>query len=219
MSGQTEFADDQPSLATAVADRKDVDDEGLKHVGESQQDSADPDSIDSVEDEHKPKSRRPISSVRLAMMLGLAILLAIGGLVGWLGHRTYHSHRDFERRQQFLAVGRQAAVNLTSIDYTHAEADVQRILDSATGQFLDDFQRRSPTFIELVKRAQSKSEGTIAQAGLESVNGHDAQVLVAVMVKSSVAGADHERPRGWRMRISVQAVGENARVSNVEFVP
>jgi Mce-associated membrane protein len=44
-------------------------------------------------------------------------------------------------------------------------------------------------------------------------------VLVAVSVKTSNAGAADNQPRGWRMRISVQKIGDQAKVSNVEFVP
>jgi len=43
--------------------------------------------------------------------------------------------------------------------------------------------------------------------------------LVAVTVKTSNAGAPEQAPRAWRMRISVQKVGDEAKVSNVEFVP
>ena len=121
----------------------------------------------------------------------------------------------------FLQVGRQGALNLTTIDHQQADADVQRILDSATGTFDDDFQRRAQPFIDVVRQAQSKSVGTISEAGLESESesGDEAQVLVAVTVKTSNAGAPEQEPRAWRMRISVQKVGDEAKVANVEFVP
>ena len=137
----------------------------------------------------------------------------------WLGFRTYQSHQADEQQKLFLQVGRQGALNLTTIDFQHADADVQRILDSATGTFYDDFDKRSKPFIEVVKQAQSKSVGSIAEAGLESESDNGAQVLVAVTVKTSNAGAPEQAPRAWRMRISVQKVGDEAKVSNVEFVP
>lgn len=85
--------------------------------------------------------------------------------------------------------------NLTTISYTEAEADVQRILDSATGTFCAHFQKRSPAFVEVVKQAQSKSEGTVTAAGVESENGDQARILVAVTVKTSNAGAVGQPPR------------------------
>ena len=95
---------------------------------------------------------------------------------------------------------------------------MQRILDLATGAFRDDFEHRSKPFMELVKAAQSVSEGTVTDAGLESQQGDSAQVLVAVAVKSRTAGGE-EAPREWRMKIEVKAVGDDAKMSNVVFVP
>lgn len=167
----------------------------------------------------EPKRRGPMSMVKLATILGLVTVLALGGLVGWVGWRAYQSHQAEQQRALFLQVGKQAALNLTTIDFEHADADVKRILDSATDSFYDDFSQRSQPFVDVVKQAKSKSAGEIAAAGLESENGDSAQVLVAVTVKTSNAGAPEQAPRAWRMRISVRKVGEEAKVSNVEFVP
>ena len=166
-----------------------------------------------------PKSR--MSHLKLATIVGLALVVVLAGLTGWLGFRTYQSHQADEQRKLFLQVGRQGALNLTTIDWQQADKDVQRILDSATGTFYDDFQKRAQPFVEVVKQAQSKSVGTIAEAGLEpeSISDDGAQVLVAVTVKTSNAGAPEQAPRAWRMRISVQKVGDEAKVSDVKFVP
>jgi len=110
-------------------------------------------------------------------------------------------------------------VNLTTIDYTHADADIARILDSSTGQFREDFSKRAPAFVDVVKQAKSKTQGTITDAGLESVSGDSARVLVAVAVNTSNAGTVEPSVRHWRMRIDVQKVGDTLKVSNVGFVP
>jgi Mce-associated membrane protein len=187
-------------------------------TSETPDDEPDGDEADYDEEEAK-QAKPPMSHVRLATIVGLVLVVALAGLTGWLGFRTYESHKADQQRKLFLQVGRQGALNLTSIDWEHADADVQRILDSATGTFYDDFQKRSQPFVAVVKQAQSKSVGTIAEAGLESESGDSAQVLVAVTVKTSNAGAPEQAPRAWRMRIVVQKVGDEAKVSNVEFVP
>jgi Mce-associated membrane protein len=161
----------------------------------------------------------PASHVRLATMVGLAVVLALVATVGWLGFRAYQSHQAQEQRQLFLQVGRQCALNLTTIDWQHADADVQRVLDSATGQFYDQFSKRKQPFIEVLKKAQSKSVGTITEAGLESESDDKAQVLVAASIKTSNLGADDQPPREWRMRISVEKSGDEVKISNVAFVP
>jgi Mce-associated membrane protein len=174
------------------------------------------DADDGDTDARVPQHHR---GLRLAIAVGLVVAVAMVGLVGWLGFRAYESRQAEQQRNLFLQVGRQTALNLTTIDYTQTEANVQRILDSAIGAFHDDFQKRSQPFIDVVKQAQSKSVGTITDAGLESEVGDQAQVLVAVTVKTSNAGAAEQEPRAWRMRISVQKAGDTAKVSNVEFVP
>lgn len=163
-------------------------------------------------------TRRRLSRVGSALVAGALIVATLAGLAGWLGDRAYQRHQVQAQRDLFVQTARAGAVDLTTINYTEVDADVQRILDLATGAFRDDFEQRSKPFIELVKAAQSKSEGTVTDAGLESQRGDSAQVLVAVAVKSQTAGGE-ETPREWRMRIEVRSVGDDAKVSNVVFVP
>ena len=153
-----------------------------------------------------------------ALVASGLVVATLTGLTGWVGYRAYQQHEAQAQRDLFLQTARQGAVNLTTINYTEIEADVQRILDLATGAFRDDFEHRSKPFIELVKAAQSKSEGTVTDAGLESQHGDSAQILVAVAVKSRTA-AGEEAPREWRMKIEVKSVGDDAKMSNVVFVP
>jgi Mce-associated membrane protein len=161
---------------------------------------------------------RPMSPVRLVIVLGGVAVVASTALAGWLGFRQYQAHQAQQQSELLIQVGRQGALNLTTIDWQHADADIQRILDSATGTFYDDFSKRSKPFIDVVKKAQSKSVGTVTEAGLESRSGDEAQVLVAVSVSTTNLGAAEEEPRHWRMRMSVKKVGDEAKVSNVAFV-
>jgi Mce-associated membrane protein len=182
--------------------------------------AADSDDLEAVgEDEDAEPAKRRMSPVRLATLVGLVAVLALGGVVGWLGFQTYQLRQEQEQRELFLRVGRQGAVNLTTIDWQNVNHDIQRILDSATGPFYDDFSKRSQPFIDVVKKVHSKSVGTVTEAGLESVSANEARVLVAVSVKTSNLGAEDQPPRAWRMRIDVQKVDDGAKVSNVLFVP
>jgi Mce-associated membrane protein len=185
------------------------------------EDGGDDDETDLEDDTDldEPAAEPRMSHVRLAAIVGLVVVLALGGLTGWLGFRAYQSHQLDAQRKLFVQVGRQGALNLTTIDFQHVDADVQRILDSATGTFYDDFQKRSQPFTEVVKQVKSKSVGSVTEAGLESESDDQAQVLVAVAVNTTVEGQPEQQPRAWRMRITVQKVGEDTKVSNVEFVP
>ncbi|TDH52875.1 hypothetical protein E2F47_13480 [Mycobacterium eburneum] len=160
------------------------------------------------------------SPASIALAGGAAMVITLGSLGGYLGYQLTQQHRSEDQRNLFLQVAKQGAVNLTTIDWQHADADVARILDSATGQFYDDFSKRSKPFVDVVKQAQSRSEGSITEAGVESETGDAAQVLVAVTVKTTNAAAAQQDPRRWRMRLTVQKTGPDAaKVSDVVFVP
>lgn len=168
--------------------------------------------------EPKDESSTQHRTNRLVITAGIGIVIALTAAVGWLGFGAYRSHETQSSGDLFIAAGRQAALDLTTIDYTRVDADLARILDSAVGKFRDDFQSRSQPFIDVVKQAQSKSVGTVTEAALESESGEQAQVLVAVSVETSNTAAQEQRPRAWRMRISLQTVGDSVKVSDVQFV-
>jgi Mce-associated membrane protein len=170
-------------------------------------------------DTEKP-ARQWFSGTRGLITASVAAIVALVGLAGWLGYRVHEDRQEQAQRNLYVQVARQTAINLTTIDYTEVDADIKRVLDSATGGFHDEFQNRSKPFVEVVKKVQSKSEGTIAESGLLSYTKDQAQVLVAVAVKTSMAAAPPDQePRRWRMRLTVDKAGDGAKVSNVEFVP
>jgi Mce-associated membrane protein len=169
--------------------------------------------------EEDARQWRRMPPCRLAVVAGIVMVLVAGALLGWLSYQWHRSLQAAEQRTVYVQAARQAAVNLTTIDWEHADADVQRVLDSATGTFRDDFAKRSRPFVDVVEQVKSKSEGTVNLAGLESVTGDQARVLIAMSVKTTTSVAPEASPRAWRMRIDVQKVGKDVKVSNVEFVP
>lgn len=168
-----------------------------------------------------PAGKRPSKPISLpwrAASFGLGIIVALAVLVGWVGFRDHQMHQSQIERERFMEVAKRGALNLTTIDWRHADADVRRILDGATGEFRDGFAKRSPSFIDEVKQTQATTVGTIARAGLESDTANKAQALVLVSVQTSKAGHSEPAARIWRMRITVEKAGQQIKVSNVEFV-
>ena len=161
----------------------------------------------------------PAQVERIALVVGLVAGVVLAGLVGWLGFRTYEADNLDAQRSLFVQAASQGAVNLLTVDYQHADADAQRILDSATGKFYDSFARRKQSYIDNAKRMRSQSVGTATDAGLESRNGDQGKVLVAVTVKSSDPAQARQEPQFWRLRITVKKAGNVAKVSDVAFVP
>ena len=164
-------------------------------------------------------SHRMRSEVGLGLATGIGILIVLAGLASWLGVKVHHEYQVEQQHQMFLQAGRQAAIDLTTIGYTTVDADIQRVLASSTGSFNEDFQKRHSAFAQVITQAKATSEGAVTEAGVESVNGDSAQILVAVSVKTSNVGAPEQEPRHWRMRITVQNVGGSMKAANVGFVP
>jgi len=212
-AAQAESLDAESVDAGDVEAAEDIDGEDV----EAAEDAADQDAEKPVQ---KNSVRQWFSGSSKPIAVSVAIIVALVGLASWLAFRVHQDRQVQAQRNLYVQVARQTAINLTTISYTEVDADIKRVLDSATGGFHDEFQNRSQPFVEVVKKVQSKSEGTIAEAGLLSYTKDQAQVLVAVSVKTSMAGAPPDQePRRWRMRLTVDKTGDSAKVSNVEFVP
>ena len=186
-------------------------------IAASESDGEDAESDATTTDEKYLGRRWPRTGAPLLTALSLMIVLC--AVAGWIGLQVYRSDQLARQRTQFVEAAQRGALNLTTIDHQHADADVQRILDSSTGTFHDDFAKRSADFVDAVKTAQSRSKGTVTVAALESTSPNQAQVLIAMNVSISDITASEQRPRSWRMRVTVEEMGNDMKVSDVEFVP
>ena len=161
----------------------------------------------------------PAQVERMALVAGLVVGVVLAGLVGWLGFRAYEAHNLDAQRNLFVHAASEGAADLLTVDYQHADADAQRILDSATGKFYASFARRKQSYIDDAKRTRSQLVATVTDAGLESRNGDQGVVLVAATVKSSDPAQTHQEPHFWRIRVTVRQIGDAGKVSDVVFVP
>jgi Mce-associated membrane protein len=161
-------------------------------------------------------TQSPAQVVKIALAASLIAAVGLAALVGWLGFRAYEAECREAQRGLFVQTAQDVAVNLSTVDYQHVDVDVQRIQDSAVGGFADSFAHHKQTYIDNAKQSRSRSLGTVTDSGLESQSGDQGRVLVAVTVKSVDPG--DQVPQFFRMRITVQKIGDGAKVSDVAFV-
>lgn len=159
-----------------------------------------------------------VPAIRRPVVAGIALLAVLVSLCGWSGYRLHADRSAAALREQFVDIGRRAATDLTTLDYQQAETDVRRVLDSATGQLYSDFSGRSSTLIDVARRAQSVSVGTVTEAGLESFNGNEGRVLVALTVTTRNFSIADLPARYFRMRLTVVTVDGVPKVSKVEYL-
>lgn len=186
---------------------------------EERQDSRDEPSRTPALSPAESRWRKRIPRHWAAMLTALSLMALLVGVAFWIGLQVYQADQQTRRQERFVEAAQRGALNLTTIDFQHADADVQRILDSSTGAFHDEFAEHSENFTEVVKKAQSRSQGTVTAAGMESSTRNQAQVLVAMQVSISDITSSDQKPRSWRMRVTVDEIGKDIKVSNVEFVP
>ena len=116
-------------------------------------------------------------------------------LCGWLGYRVHSQGRAERDRALFLEVGKQAAVNLTTIDYQTAEADVERILDQRRVPF-----RRVLRTGGSVRRCRQRRNrcprASSPRPAVETMSAEEGQVLVAVTVQTTNRVVTEPQPPG-----------------------
>jgi Mce-associated membrane protein len=169
----------------------------------------------------RPKWRRRVPS--LSTTTRVAAILLICAFVGLTAYMVWQHREAMQRNQReaaFVAGAKQGVVYMTSLDFNKAKEDVQRVIDSTTGEFRDDFRRRAPDFMRVVEQSKAVTVGTVNSAAVESVNGNSASVLVSATsrVTNSPGGKD-EPPRMWRLKVTVTEVGGQYKMSKVEYVP
>jgi Mce-associated membrane protein len=160
---------------------------------------------------------RPSRSAILRAVAGVVVVAALiaSGLVLWQHHKMVEER---QRADQFAAAAREGVLALTSLDFAKAQEDVQRVLDNATGAFKADFQKRGEDFRKIVADSKVVARGNVYATAVESMTKDSAVVLVAAT--SEVTGPDgaKDKPRAWRLEVTVTRDGDRLKMSNVEFV-
>jgi Mce-associated membrane protein len=157
----------------------------------------------------------------LSKLLTAAAIVAICGLLIASGLMLWHHHSVLAERQRsaaYIAAAKQGVINLTSLDFNKAKEDVQRVLDSATGEFRDDFQRRADDFTSVVKDSKAVTEGSVVATAVESMAKDSAVVLVLANERVTNSAGAKDDPRAFRFRVSVVRDGDQLKISKVEFV-
>jgi Mce-associated membrane protein len=124
-----------------------------------------------------------------------------------------------QRSAEFAGAARQVVITLMSIDYTKVHDDVQRIVDSSTGKFRDDFEGAADDFIKAAEDARVSTTATVQAAAVESMTDNSAVVLVAATSTATGGAGASDPPRSWRLSINLIAKRDQIKMSSVEFVP
>lgn len=137
-----------------------------------------------------------------ALLVLLVLLLVAASVLSVLLLGRLSDRRALERaREDAVAAGRQAIVNLDSISAATVERDMDRVLAGSTGTFKDQFERSRDDLQKLVVANKTISSGTVLSAGVVSADTVSATLLIAaersIKDASNPQGATvHDR---WRV--------------------
>lgn len=166
-------------------------------------------------------ARRWRRARRRTVLFGIALLwvaVQLGLAVVMIRH-----HREAMHEQQlageFAAAARQVVVTLMSIDAANAKDDAQRIIDSSTGAFRDEFQNAAEAFVKTAQQAKVSTTTTVQDAAVDSMTDDTAVVLVAARSTVTNAAGINEEPRTWRLSVHLVREDGQLKMSTMEFIP
>ncbi len=216
---QTEAAGSQPPDADEGVD------DTVEHLDaetlDAKTDEEAPDeTVEAAEPESRPAGwRRRLPSLSATAKVAAVVLICLFALASGIMLWKDHDATDREQRAaNFVAGATQGVVNMTSLDFNRAKEDVQRVLDSSTGQFRDDFGQRAKDFTAVVEQSKVVTQGTVTAAAVESMDEHSASVLVSATSRITNSAGAKDEPRMWRLRVTVTEEGGQYKMSKLDFV-
>ena len=157
--------------------------------------------------------RRTIVSAVLA-----AVVVAAAAVFALYLQKASDLHAATQQRESALSAARQTAVNFTSYDYRHLDADYKLVRDAATGSFKADFDQQSKVLAQLIKKSKAVAKGQVVDAAVVTSSSNNASVLVAVDDTITNSNAPKGVVKHYRLQIDLTKVGGQWRVANVKPV-
>jgi Mce-associated membrane protein len=140
----------------------------------------------------------------LATAAALVVIVALGSLTAVAVHVTQHrSSGGSADRTTLLAVGGQLAVDFTSFDYRHLDADFAATARRATPAFAKTYLTQSRSVASVITKAKAVSTSQVVATGLKSASATNAVVLVAINDLTKNTSSPKGTTQYFRMQISL----------------
>ena len=171
-----------------------------------------------------PQFAVPVASPRgtaaaVAVMVVLLVLLAgAGGFTAWQWSRPTPQAAASTQWQPYADFAKGFTERMMSISPQTSEADVDWILDNATGTFHDQFAKTRDTFVQTLKATGVTTTVSTKSVALKSIDHHGESAVVLIAATSQPKNdSGDQAPRNWRLIVTVEKVDGAFKASNVEF--
>lgn len=155
----------------------------------------------------------PVVTGLLGVVAGvLAVLTVIAGVSVWRGE---------DREDQRIAAmrsARQTAVNLNSLDHRNIQKSLDRVLSGLTGEAKDQWGTMSKDIAQAAQKGQTVTSVQDVRAGLVSMDGDSAEVIVSVTATATSPKVPQGQPRYYRWRFDLTRSDGRWLVSNMRLV-
>lgn len=171
----------------------------------------------------KPPKSRPSKArtfkltVPVAGLGALAVILL--GTTAFFGWSVYNNSDAASTRDAILVASRQEALALTTLSSQTGAKDYQAVINGSAGDLKDQITAGKAQFLKGLGTANVTSTGQVLDAGVKSVNGSSATVLIdvqATVTNKQTANKPEQRAYHWQLNL----VSSDGRwlVTNLEFV-
>ncbi|MBO2460117.1 hypothetical protein [Actinomadura violacea] len=161
---------------------------------------------------------RRLSPQIATIVLGV-LVVALAVLTGVYSVRVYHGKDASDQRAKATQSARQMGVNLMTISSSSAQKDIDRIMAGATGDLKNKLGSQAKTLMDTLKQTQAKSTVNQVEAGVVSMDGDSAEVMVSLNGTVTNPKVKDGAPRAYRYLMELSRVGDRWLVANLEVVP
>jgi Mce-associated membrane protein len=150
-------------------------------------------------------------------MLSVALVVALV-LVGLLGLKLRHHDQQDSARRSALISAQTYAVDLTTYDHVHLDADFQKVLNNSTGTFRAQYTDASQQLRDLIAKFQATASGKVLELAVLSADTKHAAVLL--FVDQTVTNSNSKEPKvdRSRMKMSLEKHGGKWLISSLDLL-
>ena len=136
----------------------------------------------------------------LAAAVALVFVAALG-VSGFLGWQLKQSRDTDAAGSAALAVARDYAVTLTTVDSGKIDENFTQVLNGATGEFKDMYSQSATQLRQLLIDNKATSKGMVVDSAIKSAS--ETKVEVLLFVDQSVSNSVNPQPRIDRSRVTM----------------
>lgn len=153
------------------------------------------------------------------LTIGLAVLaVALAAATGWLTWELHGESAASAQRTAVLTAARQEALGLTTLSRQTGARDYQTVLAGSAGSLKQQLSQGRADFLKTLSSADVASAGTILDAGIVSVHGGTATVLLNVQATVRNKQASKPETRLYHWQAALVDSGGRWLVTSMEFV-